>query len=124
MTAFPKKVVSLQPQGCENGLRFSNWSKLHCIRLAPSLHAHSPKTKENMETVQLRAELFREMSPMLDSEVMLQKMLTFVKSLFAAEQEAAKQQTLDNIDHSFGQLRQMQEGTLKGIDAEELLNEL
>ena len=64
------------------------------------------------------------MSPMLDSEVMLQKMLTFVKSLFAAEQEAAKQQTLDKIDHSLGQLRQMQEGTLKGIDAEELLNEL
>ena len=77
-----------------------------------------------METVQLRAELFREMSPMLDSDVMLQKMLAYVKSLFAAEQESVRQQTLNKIDHSFGQLRQMQEGTMKGIDAEELLNEL
>lgn len=77
-----------------------------------------------METVQLRAELFREMSPMLDSDVMLKKMLTFVRSLFAAEQETAKQQTLEKIDHAFGQMQQMQEGTLKGIDAEELLNEL
>ena len=45
-----------------------------------------------METIQLRAELFREMNPLLDSNVMLSKMLAFVRSLFAAqqlEQEAA-----------------------------------
>jgi hypothetical protein len=77
-----------------------------------------------MATVQLRAELFREISPMLDSEVMLRKTIDFIKSLYAAEQTQAKQQTLDNIDHSFGQLRQMQEGKLKGIKAEDLLNEL
>ena len=41
-----------------------------------------------METVQLRAELFREMNPLLDSEVMLRKMLVFVRSLFAAQQQA------------------------------------
>ena len=47
-----------------------------------------------METVQLRAELFREMNPLLDSNVMLSKMLAFVRSLFAAqqlEQEAAQE---------------------------------
>ena len=48
-----------------------------------------------METVQLRAELFREMNPLLDSNVMLSKMLAYVRSLFAAqqlEQEAAAQE--------------------------------
>ncbi|MBQ9671240.1 MAG: hypothetical protein IJV34_00120 [Prevotella sp.] len=34
-----------------------------------------------MTTVQLRAELFREMNPLLDSEVAMEKMLTFVRSL-------------------------------------------
>ena len=39
-----------------------------------------------METVQLRAELFREMNPLLDSNLMLTKMLAYVRSLFAAQQ--------------------------------------
>lgn len=77
-----------------------------------------------MATVQLRAELFREISPMLDSEVMLRKTIDFIRSLYAEEQTQAKQQTLDKIDHSLGQLRQMQEGKLKGVKAEDLLNEL
>ena len=82
------------------------------------------KTVKIMETMQLRAELFREMNPLLDSEVMLRKTIDFIRSLYAAEQTQAKQQTLDKIDHSFGQLRQMQDGQLKGIKAEDLLNEL
>lgn len=77
-----------------------------------------------MATVQLRAELFREISPMLDSEVMLRKTIDFIRSLYAEEQTQAKQQTLDKIDHSLGQLRLMQEGKLKGVKAEDLLNEL
>jgi hypothetical protein len=77
-----------------------------------------------MATVQLRAELFREISPLLDSDVMLRKTIDFIRSLYATEQTQAKQQTLDKIDHSFGQLQQMQEGKLKGIKAEDLLNEL
>ena len=39
-----------------------------------------------METVQLRAELFREMNPLLDSNLMLTKMLAYARSLFAAQQ--------------------------------------
>lgn len=35
-----------------------------------------------------------------------------------------KEQTLAKIDHAFGQLRQMNDGELKGINAEDLLNEL
>ena len=36
----------------------------------------------------------------------------------------AKEQTLAKIDHAFDQLRQMKDGELQGINAEELLNEL
>lgn len=35
-----------------------------------------------------------------------------------------KERTLAKVDHAFGQLRQMKDGTLEGIKAEELLNEL
>ena len=41
MHRISKKVVTLQPKGCENGLRLSNSSKLDCVRLAPSLHAEA-----------------------------------------------------------------------------------
>ena len=35
-----------------------------------------------------------------------------------------KEQVLAKVDHAFGQLRQMKDGELKGISAEDLLNEL
>ncbi len=35
-----------------------------------------------------------------------------------------KERTLAKVDKALGQLNMMKEGTLKGIDAEELLNEL
>ena len=35
-----------------------------------------------------------------------------------------KEQTLAKIDHAFGQLRQMKDGQLEGLNAEELLSEL
>ena len=38
-----------------------------------------------MTTVQLRAELFREMNPLLDNETAMQKILVFVKSLVPAK---------------------------------------
>ena len=44
---FRKKVVSLQPKGCENGLRLSNSNKFDCVRLAPSLHAKPQNNKED-----------------------------------------------------------------------------
>ena len=36
----------------------------------------------------------------------------------------AKEETLAKIDHAFGQLRQMKDGKLKGVNAEELIDEL
>ena len=35
-----------------------------------------------------------------------------------------KEKTLAKVDHAFAQLRQMKDGELQGINAEELLNEL
>ena len=35
-----------------------------------------------------------------------------------------KEQALAKVDHAFGQLRQMKDGQLQGINAEDLLNEL
>ena len=35
-----------------------------------------------------------------------------------------KEQALAKVDHAFGQLRQMKDGQLEGINAEELLYEL
>ena len=35
-----------------------------------------------------------------------------------------KEQALAKVDHAFGQLRQMKDGELQGINAEDLLNEL
>ena len=50
-----------------------------------------------METMQLRAELFRAMNPMLDSDIMLRKMLAYVRSLFAQQLEQEEAQKKDNI---------------------------
>lgn len=41
-----------------------------------------------MTTLQLRAELFREMNPLLDSEAALEKMLAFVRSLMPVKTTA------------------------------------
>ena len=43
-----------------------------------------------MTTVQLRAELFREMNPLLDSEVAMKKILSYVKSLVSTKKESAE----------------------------------
>lgn len=40
-----------------------------------------------MTAIQLRAELFREMSPLLDSEVAMKKMLIFVRTLLPVTKE-------------------------------------
>ena len=43
-----------------------------------------------MTAIELRAELFREMSPLLDNESAMTKMLAFVKSLVPAKKTKAK----------------------------------
>ena len=46
-----------------------------------------------MTTLELRAELFREINPLLESEVLLQKILTFVKDLVRNQPEAKEPQS-------------------------------
>ena len=87
-----------------------------------------------METMQLRAELFREMNPLLDSDEMLRKMIAYVRSLFATQQssqqpaqrarqaiEAMRQQseqngnasmTLDDINEEIRQARAARKATV------------
>ncbi|MBR0036726.1 MAG: hypothetical protein IJP70_03695 [Bacteroidales bacterium] len=84
--------------------------------------------------MQLRAELFRELNPMLDSDEMLRKMIAYVRSLFAAQQqeqqsaqkarqaiEAMRLQseqngnadmTLDEINEEIRQARAARKGTV------------
>jgi antitoxin MazE len=63
-----------------------------------------------MTAIQLRAELFREMNPLLDSEVAMTKVIAFVKNLVVAQRKetglatregwaaAAKQAHIDGED--------------------------
>ena len=60
-----------------------------------------------METMQLRAELFREMNPMLDSDEMLRKMIAYVRSLFALQQSV--QQTAQKARQAIEAMRQQSE---------------
>ena len=48
-----------------------------------------------MTTMELRAELFREMNPLLDSEASLKKVLAFVRSLKPAKKTRAKRISAD-----------------------------
>lgn len=43
-----------------------------------------------MTAIQLRAELFREMSPLLDNESAMKKMLTFIRTLSPAKSAKAE----------------------------------
>jgi hypothetical protein len=61
---------------------FNNYSYL-CTR-------KPHKTDSIMTAIQLRAELFREMNPLLDSEAALEKLLAFVKSLSPAKKAKAE----------------------------------
>ena len=48
-----------------------------------------PKHVRIMTAIQLRAELFREMSPLLDSEAAMTKVIAFVKGLVIAQKKEA-----------------------------------
>ncbi len=51
-----------------------------------------------MTAIELRAELFREMSPLLDNESAMTKMLAFVKSLVPAKKNRLLLQKLIEIE--------------------------
>lgn len=49
---------------------------------------------------------------------------TYSEADVVHKRATAKEQALAKVDHAFGQLRQMKDGELKGINAEDLLHEL
>lgn len=49
---------------------------------------------------------------------------TYSEADVVRSEATPKEKTLAKVDHAFGQLRQMKDGQLEGINAEDLLNEL
>lgn len=49
---------------------------------------------------------------------------TYTEANVVSSDATPKEQAIAKIDHALGQLRQMKDGQLQGINAEELLNEL
>jgi hypothetical protein len=49
---------------------------------------------------------------------------TYSEADVVQSKASPKEQALAKVDHAFGQLQQMKEGKIRGINAEDLLNEL
>ncbi len=61
-----------------------------------------------MTTLQLRAELFREMNPLLDSEAALEKLIKYVKKLTTKKADPtlmAKEEFFRQVDEAREQIR-------------------
>ena len=55
-----------------------------------------------MTAIQLRAELFREINPLLDNEVAMEKILTYVRTIAPAKKTKAKAATTGWADQFVG----------------------
>ena len=51
-------------------------------------------------------------------------MVTYSETDVVQSVATPKEKALAKVDHAFGQLRQMKDGQLNGVNAEDLLNEL
>ena len=49
---------------------------------------------------------------------------TYSEADVVQSKASPKEQALAKVDHAFGQLQQMKEGKISGVNAEDLLNEL
>lgn len=93
-----------------------------------------------MNTINLSAEIFRELSYIADDENYLKKALNSIKQLVSQKEKAqqaketaeadeayrplSKAEILDNIEKAFKDAKLVREGKLKAIPAEELLHDL
>ncbi len=92
-------------------------------------------------TMNLNAELYRELSYLADDESSMKKLLKYARKLVAqrhAEEEMpnavsedaeeyrtlTKAEVMENIRQAFEDAKLIRKGEMKGIPAEELLNEL
>ena len=80
-----------------------------------------------MTAIQLRTELLSEISPMLDDESLMQKVLLYIKSLKASKQEtiAEQQQKMvkESLTRAFDELKQAQRGEKDLKTADEFIKE-
>jgi len=82
-----------------------------------------------MTAIQLRAELFREMNPLLDSEAALEKMLAFVRTLVPAKKVKAddakteRQQAYvkETLTRALQEVKAAKRGEIKMMTEEEFL---
>ncbi len=76
-----------------------------------------------MTAIQLRAELFREMSPLLDSEAAMEKLIKYVKKLSAKKVDPTlmtEEEFFAKVDKSLEQARQ---GRVHRIESKEELSQ-
>ena len=76
-----------------------------------------------MTAIQLRAELFREMSPLLDSEAAMEKLLKYVRKLAAKKNDPTlmtKEEFFANGDEA---LEQAQKGQVHRMEPDESLDD-
>ena len=62
-----------------------------------------------MTAIQLRAELFREMNPLLDNEAAIEKILTFVRTLAPAKKAKAEEGWADHFAGAWKDSRSTEE---------------
>ena len=68
---------------------------LYCPRL--SVYLQTNRYLKGMTAIQLRTELFREISPLLDNESAMEKMLTFIRSLSFTKSTKAETKWADRF---------------------------
>ncbi|MBQ9165016.1 MAG: hypothetical protein IJ163_09625 [Bacteroidaceae bacterium] len=76
-----------------------------------------------MTAIQLRAELFREMSPLLDSEAAMEKLLKYVRKLAAKKNDPTlmtKEEFFAIVDEA---LEQAQKGQVHRMEPDESLDD-
>lgn len=76
-----------------------------------------------MTAIQLRAELFREMSPLLDSEAAMEKLIKYVKKLSGKSSDPSlmtEEEFFAKVDKS---LEQAQQGRVHRIETKEELSQ-
>ncbi|MDD6001149.1 MAG: hypothetical protein PUC50_03035 [Bacteroidales bacterium] len=86
-----------------------------------------------MSTMELRAELFQNINPLLDDESLLREVLDFIKGLVSRKKEAASTVSVQHdsdeeieagLRQAFKELKSVKEGKLQTRDFFEVVNEL
>jgi len=86
-----------------------------------------------MSTMELRAELFQNINPLLDDESLLREALDFIKGLVSRKKEAAPTVSVQHdsdeeieagLRQAFKELKSVKEGKLQTRDFFEVVNEL